>query len=65
MWKTFHIAESEMVDTVFLRARREEIEHHNEEVIKNRSTLKTISEAGSTLASQSWHLGGMMNLVPA
>ena len=34
-WKTFHIDETERVDTLFSRARREEIEHHNEEVIKN------------------------------
>ena len=34
MWKTFHISQSERGGTLFSRARREEIEHHNEVVIQ-------------------------------
>ena len=50
MWKTFDI--SERVDVLFSRARREEIERHNEEVRQNREILKTLSEAVLYLAKQ-------------
>ena len=50
MWKTFDV--SERVDTLFSRARREEIERHNEEVRQNREMLRTLSEAVLYLAKQ-------------
>ena len=42
MWKTFDV--SERVDVMFSRARREEIERHNDEVRQNRGMLRTLSE---------------------
>ena len=42
-WKTFDA--TERVDILFSRARREEVQRHNEQVRQNRETLKTISEA--------------------
>ena len=39
MWKTFDV--TERVDVSFSQARREEMEHHNEEVKQNREMLKT------------------------
>ena len=50
MWKTFDV--SERVDVLFSRARREEIERHNEEVRQNREMLRTLSEAVLYLAKQ-------------
>ena len=43
---------SERVDIIFSRARREEIERHNEEVRQNRDMLRTLSEAVLCLAKQ-------------
>ena len=50
MWKTFDV--SERVDVMFSRARREEIEGHNDEVRENRGMLRTLSEAALYLSSQ-------------
>ena len=50
MWKTFDV--TERVDVLFSRARREEVERHNEEVKQNREMLKTLSEAVLFLAKQ-------------
>ena len=50
MWKTFDV--SERVDILFSRARREEIELHNEEVRQNEDMLITLSEAVLCLAKQ-------------
>ena len=50
MWKTFDV--SERVDILFSRARREEIERHNEEVRQNREMLRTLPEAVLNLAKQ-------------
>ena len=36
---------TERVDILFSRARREEVQRHNEQVRQSRETLKTISEA--------------------
>ena len=49
MWKTFDI--SEKVAVMFSRARREEIERHNE-VRQNRGMLRTLSEAVLYLSRQ-------------
>ena len=49
MWKTFDV--SERVDVMFSRARREEIERHNE-VRQNRGMLRTLSEAVLYLSRQ-------------
>ena len=50
MWKTYDV--SERVDVMFSRARREEIERHNDEVRQNRGILRTLSEAVLYLSSQ-------------
>jgi len=50
MWKTFDV--SERVDVMFSRARREEIERHNDEVRQNRGMLRTLSEAVVYLSRQ-------------
>ena len=50
MWKNFDV--TERVDVLFSRARREEVECHNEEVRQNREMLKTLSEAVLFLAKQ-------------
>ena len=50
MWKMFDV--TERVDVQFSRARREEVERHNEEVRQNREMLKTLSEAVLFLAKQ-------------
>ena len=50
MWKTFDV--SERVDVMFSRARREEIERHNDEVRQNRGMLRTLSEAVLYLSRQ-------------
>ncbi|XP_065070326.1 uncharacterized protein LOC135695262 [Rhopilema esculentum] len=50
MWKTFDTGER--VDVLFSRARRDEIERHNEEVRQNRDMLKIIIEAVLYLAKQ-------------
>ena len=42
-WKTFDV--TERVNILFSRARREEVQRHNEQVRQNRDALKTISEA--------------------
>ena len=49
-WRTFH--EGERVDVMFSRARRDEVERHNEEVRQNREMLKTIIEAVLFLSKQ-------------
>ena len=49
-WKTFDA--TERVDILFSRARREEVQRHNEQVRQNRETLKTISEAVLFLSKQ-------------
>ena len=49
-WKTFDV--SERVDVVFSRARREEIERHNEKVRHNREMLTTLIEAVLFLSRQ-------------
>ena len=43
---------TERVDILFSRARREEVQRHNEQVRQNRETLKTISEAVLFLSKQ-------------
>ena len=58
MWKTFDV--SERVDVLFSRARREEIERHNEEVKQNEDVLRTLSEAVLCLAKQELFLLGAM-----
>ena len=50
IWKTFDL--HERVDVQLSRARREEINSHNEEVRQNREMLKTISEAALYLSKQ-------------
>ena len=50
MWRTFDTGKR--MDVVFSRARREEIDMHNEHVRQNRDMLKTISEAALFLAKQ-------------
>ena len=50
MWKTFDMLER--VDVLFSRARRDDIEQHNEEVRQNREMLKTLSEGVIYLAKQ-------------
>ena len=56
-WKTFDTTES--IDIIFSRVRREEVQHHNEQVRQNRETLKAISEAVLFLSKQelafTWH----------
>jgi len=42
-WKTFDV--TERVDILFSRARREEVQRHNEQVRQNRDALKTISKS--------------------
>ena len=49
-WKTFDT--TERVDILFSRARRDEVQRHNEQVRQNRETLKTISEAVLFLGKQ-------------
>ena len=49
-WKTFDA--TERVDILFSRARREEVQRHNEQVRQNRETLKTITEAILFLSKQ-------------
>ena len=49
-WKTFDAAERVVI--LFSRARREEVQRHNEQVRQNRETLKTISEAILFLSKQ-------------
>ena len=49
-WKTF--ATTEWVNILFSRARREEVQRHNEQVRLNRETLKTKSEAVLFLSKQ-------------
>ena len=50
LWRTFDT--TERIDVVFSRARREEIQRHNEHVRQNRDMLKIISEAVLFLAKQ-------------
>ena len=50
VWKIFDV--SERVDVMFSRARREEIERHNDEVRQNRGMLRTLSEAVVYLSRQ-------------
>ena len=50
IWKTFDL--HERVDVQLSRARREEINRHNEEVRQNREMLKTIIEAALYLSKQ-------------
>ena len=50
MWKTFDVFER--VDVMFSRARREEIERHNDEVRQNRGMPGTLSEAVLYLSRQ-------------
>ena len=49
-WKTFDA--TERVDILFVRARREEVKRHNEQVRQNRETLKAIPEAVLFLSKQ-------------
>ena len=49
-WKTFDA--TERIDILFSRARREEVQRHNEQVRQNRKTLKAISEAVLFLSKQ-------------
>ena len=49
-WKTFDA--TERVDILFSRARREEVQRHNEQVRQNRETLKTITKAILFLSKQ-------------
>eukprot|EP00795_Rhopilema_esculentum_P008629 gene8629-14641_t len=49
-WKTFDV--SERVDVLLSRARRQEIDRHNEEVRQNREMLKILSEATLFLGKQ-------------
>ena len=49
-WKTFDA--TERVDILFSRARREEVQRHNEQVRQSRETLKTTSEAILFLSKQ-------------
>ena len=49
-WKPFDT--TERVDILFSRARRKEVQRHNEQVRQNRETLKTISEAVLFLSKQ-------------
>ena len=49
-WKTFDV--SERVYVLFSRARREEVERHNEEVRQNRGMLKILIEAVLLLGKQ-------------
>jgi hypothetical protein len=49
-WKTFDL--TDRVDVLFSRARREDVERHNEQVRQNREMLKTISEAVLYLGKQ-------------
>ena len=49
-WKTFDA--TERVDILCSRARREEVQRHNEQVRQNRETLKTISETVLFLSKQ-------------
>ena len=50
MWRTFDL--TDRVEVLFSRARREDVEHHNEEVRQNRSMLQIISEAVLYLGKQ-------------
>ena len=56
VWRTFDI--TIITDIVFSRARREEIQQHNEHVRQNRDILKIISEAVLFLAKQEVPCGG-------
>ena len=49
-WKAFDATERVII--LFSRARREEVQRHNEQVRQNRETLKTISEAILFLTNQ-------------
>ena len=49
-WKKFDAPER--IDILFSRARREEVQYHNEQVRQNRETLKTTSEAVLFLSKQ-------------
>ena len=49
-WKTFDATERVVI--LFSRARREEVQRHNEQVRQNREMLKTISEAILFLSKQ-------------
>eukprot|EP00795_Rhopilema_esculentum_P005751 gene5751-11021_t len=49
-WKTFDVAKR--VDVLLWRARRQEIDRHNEEVRQNREMLKILSEATLFLGKQ-------------
>ena len=49
-WKTFDV--TERIDVVFSRARREEVDRHNEEVRQNREMLKILIEAVLFLGKQ-------------
>jgi len=49
-WKTFDATERVVIQ--FSRARREEVQRHNEKVRQNREMLKTISEAILFLSKQ-------------
>ena len=50
MWKTFDVSEG--IDLMLSRARRDEIERHNDEVRQNRGMLRTLSEAVLYLSKQ-------------
>ena len=50
MWKTCDV--SERFDFMFSKARREEIERHNDEVRQNKGMLRTLPEAVLYLSRQ-------------
>ena len=50
MWRTFDIVER--VNICFSRAKREEVEHFNEEVRQNRAALRTLTDAVLYLSKQ-------------
>ena len=55
IWKTFDL--HERVNIQLSRARREELNRHNEEVRQNREMLKTIIEAALYLSKQELRIG--------
>ena len=50
MWKTFDVSEG--IDEMLSRARRDEIERHNDELRQNRGMLRTLSEVVLYLSKQ-------------
>ena len=50
MWKTFDVSEG--IDEMLSRARRDEIERHNDEVRQYRGMLRTLYEAVLYLSKQ-------------